>query len=736
MLLLLLFSIIYSMVHGQAGVLDQTFGNKGVLRTDLSDNFYGGSALHAIEQKDGKIVLLFRSNGGHWLSRYFSNGTPDPSFPFNHFNHRFYNLGLGTELPQDMILQQDGKIVVAGSSTFAADSDFYVYRIDANGDFSTASSDNTVITPHHQNMAYAVAQQPDGKIVQVGTTFTGTHWDFAVVRYKADLTLDSSFSSNGILTTDFFSGDDVALSVVIQKDGKILVGGYTTPSGSTKKDFALVRYNSNGTLDLSFSGDGKLTTDFSASDDVLKDLAVQSDGRIVAGGTSTHTNTDFAFARYTETGVLDNTFSSDGKLTLNLQSGSSDTLQSIALESDGKILAGGYSRSSGNSDFALVRLTTSGTLDSSFQGVGIDIIDMGTSWDIANKMTLLQDGRILIAGRTGNIQTKLIVARFTPSGVPDKTMQGNGKFTDYLRSYSGYNALAIQKDGKIIAGGYTLDVQAFDGSGNDVDIALARYQINGQLDNSFGNNGIQKRGLYNAYSGQASSIVIQNDGKFVVAGTAATNEATGPADFVILRYNKDGSLDTSFSSGLPFSEDPGDPYYNKGLFYIDFEGEAGDYATSVTLQPDGKIIVSGISKNYDFSSKLALVRLLPGGSMDNSFGIGGKKTIPIFGNVDNAVSVSDGGGTFAIQTDKKILITEWTKLSVYVDSIPSTEEKYLVGIIRLLSNGSVDSSFGNAGLQTLDFAQSIQAIMLQPDGRIVVTTGPGHTLARLMRPSG
>ena len=218
----------------------------------------------------------------------------------------------------------------------------------------------------------------------------------------------------------------ICLSAINQKDGKILVGGYTTPPSSTKKDFAIARYNSNGTLDLTFSGDGKLTTDFSLGSDVLKDLAVQSDGKIVAGGYSTLSNTDFAFARYSSTGVLDNSFSGDGKLTLDLTCNSGDTLQNMALQTDGKILAGGFTRStSGNYDFALVRLNTCGSLDSRFQGGGIDIADMGTSRDIASKMNLLSDGRILMTGQSGIIQNDLVVARFTSSGAPDKTLQGN-----------------------------------------------------------------------------------------------------------------------------------------------------------------------------------------------------------------------------------------------------------------------------------------------------------------------
>ena len=169
----------------------------------------------------------------------------------------------------------------------------------------------------------------------------GSNYDFALVRYNSDGSLDTTFSGDGKLTTAIGSGNDYGYSVTVQADGKILVAG-ASHNGSND-DFALVRYNTDGSLDTTFAGDGKLTTAIGSSDDYGRSVTLQADGKIlVAGYSANGSNDDFALVRYNTDGTLDTTFSGDGKLTTAIGA-SHDEGYSVTVQADGKILVAGYS---------------------------------------------------------------------------------------------------------------------------------------------------------------------------------------------------------------------------------------------------------------------------------------------------------------------------------------------------------------------------------------------------------
>ena len=180
--------------------------------------------------------------------------------------------------------------------------------------------------------------------------------DFALARYNADGSLDTSFDSDGKLTTNVY-GNDVAYAISIQSDGKIVVAG--SSGNALSRSFSLARYNADGSLDSTFDSDGKLTTSFGGFA-YAYGVAIQSDGKIVvAGGVANDlspTNSDFALARYNPDGSLDTTFDSDGKLTTNL--GGIDYGRSIILQPDGRIIVAGYAMN----DFAVARYYP-GTID-------------------------------------------------------------------------------------------------------------------------------------------------------------------------------------------------------------------------------------------------------------------------------------------------------------------------------------------------------------------------------------
>ncbi|MBI2337080.1 MAG: hypothetical protein HYU97_10030 [Deltaproteobacteria bacterium] len=233
--------------------------------------------------------------------------------------------------------------------------------------FGTGGLVTTDFSGSSLDQASEMVLQSDGKIVVGGYSDAGGSNDFALARYSSDGSLDTTFGTGGLVTTDFSgSSDDQARQMVLQSDGKIVVGGYSDAGGSG--DFALARYSSDGSLDTTFGTGGLVTTDFSGSSlDQAGPVVLQSDGKIVVGGYSdAGGSNDFALARYSSDGSLDTTFGTGGLVTTNFSGSSSDVAIATVLQSDGKIVVGGISSAGGSIDFALARYGSDGSLDTTF----------------------------------------------------------------------------------------------------------------------------------------------------------------------------------------------------------------------------------------------------------------------------------------------------------------------------------------------------------------------------------
>ena len=217
----------------------------------------------------------------------------------------------------------------------------------------------------------------------------------------ADGDLDTSFGTGGKVVTSFLGQDDFVRSVAIQSDGKIVVAGET--KNGTYDEFALARYNPDGTLDTSFGNSGgKMITNSNNNGDHARSVAIQSDGKIVLAGAGDNTgNDDFALYRYNTDGSLDSSFGTGGKVFTAVGSGN-DFAESVAIQSDGKIVVAGYSYNGSNDDFALVRYNTDGSLDTSFDSDGKVTTDVGSGSDVANSVAIQSDGKIVAAGNSKN----------------------------------------------------------------------------------------------------------------------------------------------------------------------------------------------------------------------------------------------------------------------------------------------------------------------------------------------
>lgn len=251
--------------------------------------------------------------------------------------------------------------------------------------------------------------------------------------------LDTTFNTTGTVTTDFGGTVDVGWALAIQaNDGKIVVAGYANPIGAPDSDFALARYHgligtgAPGTLDTTFGTLGKVTTDFgSPSDDSIHAVAIQGDGKIVAAGwTNVNGNFDFALARYNPDGSLDTIgFGTLGLVVTPLAG--AQFAQSVAIQSDGSIVVGGYSTQFGTDDFFLVRYDSSGNLDTGFNGSGMITADFGGSADrIESVVIQSSDQKIVVAGSSDQVGTQdVVVARYGITGVLDVSFDGDGVAT-------------------------------------------------------------------------------------------------------------------------------------------------------------------------------------------------------------------------------------------------------------------------------------------------------------------
>jgi uncharacterized delta-60 repeat protein len=365
------------------GSLDKSFNGTGKVITAVGDGDCKAEGLAL--QSDGKIVVAgysFKPSGKDraefTVLRYNPDGTLDSGF--GESGKVTSEIGGSSDSAKSVALQDDGKIVVAGDTLAPGNNDFAVARYNANGSLDTSFNGTGKATADFSQIDYgrSVAVQGDGKIVVAGDAERGDHRTFAVARFNANGTADISFNKTGKVTTDFGGGKAEARGVAVQSDGKIVVAGLASPDGTEK--FALVRYNLDGTLDTSFGGTGKVLTLVGISSSNATAMALQGDGKIVVVGHAVNNSgrdRDFALVRYNADGSLDTRFNGSGKVTTAV-SDHDGHCEAVALEKDGKIVAAGWVSSGDNSDFAVVRFGADGKLDASFNAAGSVLTAVGS----------------------------------------------------------------------------------------------------------------------------------------------------------------------------------------------------------------------------------------------------------------------------------------------------------------------------------------------------------------------
>lgn len=433
---------------------------------------------------------------------------------------------------------------------------------DGDLDHAFGTQGTTIVDFGGTATAYGLAIAPDGKIVLGGTVDSGvaTGTDFAVARLARDGLPDTSFSFDGKTTVAVGSGAayDSSLNTIVQSDGKIVMIGEGPDAGVSgdDSDFKLVRLNTDGALDTTFSGDGKAYVNFDlglANADRALDGVQLANGKLIVVGSAevTGEETDFAVARLNVDGSRDTSFDGDGRLTFHFDldpTFKNELATSVAIDAAGNILVAGFAEKGAAyaGDFAIARLTPSGALDPNFGGDGRVTVPFdlgGTFDDEVLELIVAPDGSIYMTGAASANGYDFAVVKLLPDGTPDPSYGNGGKVTIPFDLGGDNNDIpygaALQADGKLVLVGY-VPVSA-----TDSDIGLARLDVHGQLDSSFGFGGKKVIGLNLA--GNLFDAAVRGriqDGYLVFGGV--TSNAANVTSFLAARV----IIDTIFDNGF------------------------------------------------------------------------------------------------------------------------------------------------------------------------------------------
>jgi|GEM_PF-3552463 len=616
--------------------------------------FSNGNVFCTATQPDGKILVggAFRSyrgdNSSNNLIRLNPDGTKDTSFNVGSgFSNSMYSNYISS-----IILQDDGKMILGGVFTkFQGLPQNYIIRLNSDGSKDSTFNCGTgfMDNPNGGSTVLTMVKQKDGKIL-VGGGFLGYQGIAAkyLIRLNADGTKDTSFD----IGTGFNS---TVKTIVLQNDGKIIVGGEFTQFQGLSQN-RLIRLNTDGSKDASFN----VLTGFDAT---VNNVVLQPDGKIIAGG---------YFMRYvndTQNGIvrLNPDGSRDKTFDIFTGFGFAPSVTALGLQSDGKIIVGGaFLYYKGISQNHLIRLNSNGTKDNSF--------DIGTGYGIGqtdriNFIVVQQNGKIFTGGYFNDYQGITVnnILSINSDGSRDTTFETGDGFNNVVY------AIAQQTDGKTIVGGKFTNYQ------QTLQSNLIRFNTDNSIDTSF-NIGSGFFYSYNGTQGIIKSIAIQTDGKIMVGGYF--NAYQGIDQKNLIRLNADGSKDTSFNTGSGFVRRYDD----------------SDSVNSIVVQPDGKIIIGSDITEYQGVVSRYLIRLNTNGTVDTSFNIGTGFDAPVL--------------SVALQSDGKLIVGGKFK------NYQGVSQNYLV---RLNSDGSKDSSFNiGAGFGSLYTIGDVHSIVVQADGKIIV----------------
>lgn len=472
-----------------------------------------------------------------------------------------------------------------------------------SGSLDNTFNGNGIVTGNYtsgNNSADAMVIQPDGKIIVAGGTGLASSVKIGVSRYNADGSLDTSFAVNG--KRDFSSGwiKSFVKDIKLQQDGKIVMGGYRW--NNSTGDFIMVRLNPDGSFDTTFGTNGIAIID-GGQTEVAESFDIDSNGDYIISG---YIEDDFAMAKVKSNGTLDIDFGNGGWVITPFSDFASYSHDTIVSSIDGRIILGGMILDGYQNkyEYALAVYLSNGNLDTTFGDQGILHFHVGTDNDFGMRILQLNNGQILIGGHswyaTSPLRYEVAVARLNANGSLDTTYGTNGIFKARLvaNGTSYLSGMTLQDDGKLV-------LTATANEAGDYNFGLARATANGQLDTTFGQGGKIFTHIPNSTYGESYNVGIEPDGKIVVSGDT---ELPGlPIQYFIARYNdKNLAVQNVESTVAQLYPNPATDYINLDFeksgkeYNVEIYNMVGQKVMTATVSTKSTINVSSLVKGSYF----------------------------------------------------------------------------------------------------------------------------------------
>lgn len=677
------------------GTVDSSFGTNGIASIPL-----GNKVTDIGIQSDGKIVV-YNIEG---LFRFFPNGKIDQNFRFQK-----------VPFPRQLAILPDDRILVLGTYSDGTNgTNAHLYRFNSDGIVDTSFGNNGITSiaiqqAYRLKMKVNVDNSIDlGMLISSGGSFSPDTINFALVHCKSDGQLDASFGLGGIKKINWRTREInyfLPQDFLFTPENKILFAGTDINDKGTQQ-FASFRINYDGTADINFGKNGiaSITNKNSSYTGVLP--LIQKDGKIIIAGYEFGSGRyNVAITRMESNGNPDNNFGQGGigSVPWGYDSSYSSIAQDILLKKDGEIITGGFSNNGMFKSIVLARFHSNGVIDNTFGNNGQVYmpLDEDTYWTIASVsswgqtyLNLVQDSQeniyVLTPAYDFAQKSLLSLYKFKSNGVVDSSFGYFGRKKIQLSVHGSRPVgMAMQADGKLVIAG-----TAMTSADNSTALVLTRITSTGLIDSSFGNSGFFIDNAFTSHYefrhyNQPRRLAIQQDGKILITGT--TNEPS-PVGFAVRRYNIDGSIDRQFGE------------FGSGMAKIKtWYAEA----TSIALQPDGKIIVGGNAGG------MYVVRYNSNGLLDETFGDRGIKT--------NIASTS-GLNQLLLQSDGKIVLLGIRNFEY--------DKEFFITVAKLLPDGTTDSSFSKYGSVTisegrLNITDLSGAMVIDPTGRILICGATG-----------
>jgi uncharacterized delta-60 repeat protein len=722
----------------QSGDLDTSFGVNGKVVTGFGPN--DSRATSIVVQPDGKMLAgescqTFDGSIHFALARYNPNGTLDSTFGANgKAVPRVFEMPNNGHVENNIlsiVLLDSGKFLVVGNYGINnVPSGIVIARFNTDGTIDTTFGTAGIVFKESGSVKEGLKMLPDGKFIIISgdyVNYGGNNMPSAAFeRYTQEGVLDTTFGTDGKVVTSFGNGYTGLTSMSLLPDGKFVATGSFSPTGQNTVVMIAAKYNADGSLDTTFDTDGKVTTTFgTGTNSYGVFVSANSDGKITVAGTvftSNNTLINFGLVQYNANGSLDTGFDGDGK-ALSLIDDGFYAIKSISKDASGKYLV---NFNDGNPfNYSVIRKYNADiSLDASF-GINGQFNTLNSGYGMAEYITATSDSKIIMLR---SFTFGLI--KYNTNGTLDTTFDTDGiVITEFEYSTDELKKIIVLPNDKIIAIGTSRYRQPNNAYFSN--IVLSKYNSDGSLDTSFGNLGK----VYSVFGENVYTIMnafVQTDGKILVNAYYYVFPSYDPI-YELIRYNSDGSLDTTFgtngkiatSSGVFSLINPVDgkllfvsgnylpsgdyehiikKYNNNGSIdavfgtngSVTFNNGNSPYDLKFALQQEGKILVSGTSYYSGFNTQFFTRRLNVDGSLDTTFGTNGQITTPIQGYVLSNL----------VQSDGKIVVVGMSGG---------------LSLIRYNPNGTIDIAYGTNGIasSSLDNYNQINSVFLQPDNKIL-----------------